>query len=310
MATDALINKYRPADFDQIVGHDAVMAALQRSLEAETRSHAFLLTGPAGIGKTTTARIIANHLQAQADEIDAASNSGVDAMRSLVESSHYMSLSGAGRRMIIIDECHALSRPAWQAILKLLEEPPEHLFLALCTTEKAKVPETIQTRCYPVVLRALPAPDIEDLLTAVADLEEWQVHPDVFQMIVRGATGQPRKALSMLQAVHDAPSAAEASRIVDLMEATNPVIELLQHLTAGKRSWPIIRGLLNKLDDESIDDALVGGSRYILAVLMNSEDEAKASRLWALIEALVFPAATYDKKLAFVAAIGRYLWSK
>lgn len=304
-----LVTKYRPASFPEIIGHEAVITALQRALDQEeSRPHAYLLTGPSGIGKTTTARIIADHLGAEVIEIDAASNSGVDAMRELVDLGNHMSLSGSGTRMFIIDECHTLSKSAWQAILKLLEEPPAHLYLTLCTTEFHKVPETIVTRCYHVALRPLKNAEIEDLLVAIADLEGWTVNNDVLQTVVTAATGQPRKAISILQVAHDAPNKEEVRRIVNLQDASDPLIALCQYLLSGKRGWKIIKDYLSRLEGADFDEASIACGRYIVGAMTRADTEEGAKLAWRLLDALVFPTSTFDRKSAFMAAIGRALW--
>ena len=309
MSDASLINKYRPRDWAEVIGHESPVKALRRALASGARPHAFLFTGPSGVGKTTCARILGSELEADLLEIDAASHNGVDAMRELVEFSQHTSFVGVeGRRLMIIDEAHALSRAAWQAILKLLEEPPNHCYLALCTTELIKVPETIRTRCFHVVLNPLARQEMEDLLTVIIDCEDMKVHPDVFALVVTSATGQPRKALSILQAVHDVSDREEAKRVISLVEASDPMIDLLQHLLSGKRSWKIVREGLQRIEAESFEEASILAGRYIASALLQTEEEGRARNMWAVLEALVFPAETYDKKIAFIAAIGRIMW--
>jgi len=305
-----LLTKYRPDALDQLVGHEAVIASLSRRLESDSRPHCFLFSGPSGVGKTTTARIIGSILEADVNEVDAASNSGVDAMRSLTDISMYMSMSGAGHRLLIIDECHRLSSNAWDALLKLLEEPPAHLYIALCTTALDKVPETIKTRCYHVPFKPLPPAEIEALLTVVADMEGWDVHPDILALAVQAATGQPRKGLTILEQIHDYRSRDEARRVIDLVEASDPIIELLQHLLSGKKSWKQIRALLARLEDSDFEAAAIIAGRYIAGALVRCEEEKAAASAWALLDALLFPSSTYDKKTAFLAAVGRMLWGQ
>ncbi len=201
-----------------------------------------------------------------------------------------------------------LSRPAFNAILKLLEDPPVHLFLALCTTERGKILETIITRCYETALKPLIAPEIEELLTVVCDLEGWEVHSDVMALAVQGATGQPRKALTIIQQIHDAPSRDEAKRIITLIEASDPMIELLQFLLGGGKAWARIRPLLARIEADSFEGADIAAGRYISGALMQASDEKRARQIWQMLDALIFPSSTYDKKVAFIAAIGRMIW--
>jgi DNA polymerase-3 subunit gamma/tau len=302
-----LINRYRPADWDEMVGHGDILQALRRSLDSGSAPRAFLFTGPAGIGKTTSARIVAHHLQADVIEIDAASHSGVDDMRELVNLGSHMALEGDGMRAVIVDECHALSKPAWQAILKILEEPPAHLAIMLCTTELIKVPETIRTRCFHVVLKPLRNPDIEMLIEFIAGEEGWELSNDVMNAIVVAATGQPRKAISILQKVHGCTDRAEVQRIIDLGEAGDAMLDLFRAIV-GRKGWGMIKPILARIDDDEWEGASIAGARYIMAVMIKQEKEEESIRLWKLLDALCFPCETYDRKAHFYAALGRMLW--
>jgi DNA polymerase III gamma/tau subunit len=306
--SEPLITRYRPSDWDEVIGNEAPLAALRRAIASQSRPHSYLFTGPSGIGKTTLARILAKELQADVLEIDAASNNGVDAIREIVEFGQHMAFSENGRRLFIIDEAHMLSRAAFNALLITLETPPPHLYLALCTTERIKIIETVITRCYECALKPLSAPEIEDLLSVVCDLEEWQVHPDVLALAIQAATGQPRKALSIIQQIHDAPNREEARRIITLIEASDPMIELLQFLLSGGKAWLRIRPLLARIEAEAFEGAEIAAGRYISGALMQANDEPRARRIWQMLDALIFPSSTYDKKVAFIAAIGRIVW--
>lgn len=305
-----LITKYRPLDFDSMLGNEERLGALRRRLSDPSRPHAFLFTGPSGVGKTTTARIVANYLEAEILEIDAASNSGIDAVRQLTELGQHKSLIGAANKMFIIDEAHGLSRPAMEALLKLLEEPPEHLYIALCTTEPGRFKETILTRCYHVEFKKVAAEDIEVLLEAVCAEEGWKVENDIFQEIVIAATGQPRKALSYLQSCYDAPSAEEARRIMALVTPeNNPVIAVVTLLMNGKYKWETIQPELVKLDDSDFDDSsLIHAGRYIMGAMLKTKSDKQAGLYWNMLEALIAPVSTFDKKAVFVSAIGRMIW--
>lgn len=307
---ESLITKYRPRSFDEVIGHEAVIAALERRVRSSDRPHCYLFTGPAGTGKTTLARIVGNAIGAEILEVDAASQGSIDNARDLIELGQYASLSGAETKMFIIDEFHGLSRAAMDALLKTLEEPPAHLYFALCTTEAHRVKETIVSRCYHVPLRPLPSTEIELLLDVVCASEEWTPAGDIIQMVIAAATGQPRKALTILEAVHDAKDRDEAKRIVALHDDTEPFIEILRHLTSGKHVWPFIQERLQKLDDEDFDALAASSARYITTVMVKEENEERAKAMWQLLDALTFPSSTYDRRAAFMCAIGRMLWSQ
>lgn len=306
--TEPLITKYRPQSFEELIGHSDVSAALRRVLKSDTCPHAFLFTGPSGIGKTTLARIVAAELGAEVLEFDAASNSSVDAARQLVELGQFRSLSGTASKMFLIDEFHGLSRQAMDALLKTIEEPPEHLYFALCTTELNRVRETIVTRCYHVPLHKLADRDIESLISLVCEVEGWVPNGDVVQMVVSAATGQPRKALSLLQSVHDAPSRDEARRIIALLDTSDPVNSLLKDIVSGRAQWSALRVHLEKLGNEDFDSVVAEASGYIATVMLREADEKRAQALWRLLDALTFPTATFNRRAAFMAAVGRMLW--
>lgn len=305
-----LITKYRPTAFDEIIGHKEIVEGLKKALDSDSRPHSFLLTGPSGVGKTTIARVIASGLDAEVLEIDAAAHNGVESVREMIELGQYASLNGNPNRMFILNEAHMFSRSSWNALLMTLEEPPPHLNIAITTTEANKVPDAVTTRCYPVALRILSDLDICDLVELVCDVEGWKTDPDILHAVVTAATGQPRKALVLLQAVHDAPSLDEAQRIISLHIEKRSLIDLLKHLVNGNKSWEMINPLLRRVVDEEDDwdGAMILAGRYITGALLKERSEDRAHLIGNLLEALTFPVGSYDKQTTFVTAISRYLW--
>lgn len=148
MAEKTLAVKYRPKTFDDLTEQESIKSILTNQIKTDTVQHAYLFTGPAGTGKTTSARIFAgmiNKGKGSIIEMDAASNSGVDNIRRVIEDSKLKPLD-CDYKIFIIDECHSLSSGAWQAMLKLLEEPPAFSIFILCTTDPQKIPNTILSR--------------------------------------------------------------------------------------------------------------------------------------------------------------------
>lgn len=221
MAYQVLARKWRSKTFADLVGQEHVVKALQNALDEGRLHHAYLLTGTRGVGKTTIARILAKSLNCenaqhgepcgvcesctQIDagryvdllEIDAASNTGIDNIREVLENAQYAPTAGK-YKVYIIDEVHMLSKSAFNAMLKTLEEPPEHVKFILATTDPHKVPVTVLSRCLQFVLRNMTSQQVADHLAHVLDSEKIAYEPPALQLLGRAAAGSMRDALSLL----------------------------------------------------------------------------------------------------------------
>lgn len=194
MAGESLHTKYRPKTLDEVRGQDHVKAGLAAVL-AEGKQQAFLFDGPSGTGKTTLARICAKALGCtEIEEIDAATHTGVDNMREVAAHATYRPMDG-GSRAFIVDECHRLSKQAWESLLKDIEEPPPGVFWFFCTTEPEKMLKTILTRVAQYSLKEVPYRRLLDLLLSVAESEGLNVNEDVLALSASEAGGSPRQAL-------------------------------------------------------------------------------------------------------------------
>lgn len=255
MSHQVLARKWRPKSFDTLVGQPHVVRALTNALEQQRIHHAYLFTGTRGVGKTTLARIIAKSLNCETGitaqpcgscsacteidkgrfvdllEVDAASNTQVDAMRELLENAQYAPTSGRFK-VYIIDEVHMLSKSAFNAMLKTLEEPPEHVKFILATTDPQKVPVTVLSRCLQFNLRQIASPIIVEHLQHVLTEESIPFEATGLQLIARAAEGSMRDALSLTdqaiaygnQAVNEAEvrsmlGAIDQSYLFDILNA-------------------------------------------------------------------------------------------
>ncbi len=221
MTAQALYRKWRPRTFDEVVGQGHVTRTLQNALSSGRIRHAYLFTGPRGTGKTSMGRLLAkavNCLSTEDDkpcnqcricqainegrlldliEVDAASNRGIDEVRSIREKVNFRP-NEARYKVYILDEAHMLTDPAFNALLKTLEEPPPHVIFVLVTTEPRKIPDTIVSRCQRFDFRRIPLQDMIGHLKHIADQEGLAVEPAALELIARSATGSMRDAVSLL----------------------------------------------------------------------------------------------------------------
>ena len=254
-----LARKYRPKTFADLIGQDAMVTTLTNAFLTGRIAQAYMLTGVRGVGKTTTARLIARALnypggpsidmpELTADceailesrhidviEMDAASNTGVDDVREIIEGVRYAPIQ-ARYKVYIIDEVHMLSKNAFNALLKTLEEPPPHVKFIFATTEIRKVPVTILSRCQRFDLRRMDADVLMQLFAKVAMAEKVAIEDDALRMIARAAEGSARDGLSLLdQAIaygSETVKAAEVGAMLGLMDRAR-VIDLFEAVMAG-----------------------------------------------------------------------------
>jgi len=253
-----LARKYRPQTFAELIGQEPMVQTLANAIKRERLAHAFLMTGVRGVGKTSTARLIAKALNCigpdgqggptidpcgqcepctaiaegrhiDVIEMDAASHTGVDDVREIIEAVRYASVS-ARYKIYIIDEVHMLSRNAFNALLKTLEEPPAHVKFLFATTEAEKLPVTVLSRCQRFDLRRIPTPMLVGHFGGICEKEAVEAEPEALAMIAAAAEGSVRDGLSILdQAIAHADLDAEgkvtASQVRDMLGLADKSIQ-------------------------------------------------------------------------------------
>jgi DNA polymerase-3 subunit gamma/tau len=328
-----LARKYRPQSFAELIGQDAMVRTLGNAIASGRIAHAFLLTGVRGVGKTSTARLVAKALncigadgtsgptidpcgqcepcRAIAEgrhidvvEMDAASHTGVDDVREIIEAVRYSAVS-ARFKIYIIDEVHMLTKNAFNALLKTLEEPPAHVKFLFATTEVNKVPVTVLSRCQRFDLRRIPAEKLVDHFQRIAEIEQVSIEPDALLMIARAAEGSARDGLSLLdqaiahgggevktEAVRDMLGLADRGRIRRLLslllsgDASGSLAELDEAQALGIDPTALLRGLMEQVHAASRAKAGRGGDPLASVEERAASEELAGSLGWSQLHRL------------------------
>jgi len=314
----SLYRKYRSQTFADLVGQDAASRALQGAIIGGRVSHAYLFSGSRGTGKTSAARLLAKALNCSGRardsaepcnkcqscvemtagsaldliEIDAASNRGIDEIRDLREKVNLAPALGPFK-IYIIDEAHMLTEPAFNALLKTLEEPPAHVVFVLCTTDAQKIPLTVIGRCQQFVFRRHSEEQIVSRLTHIASTEKVLVDPEAMQLIARTAQGSMRDAVGLLDQLvplASGPISLDGAR--SLLGIADPRLldSLLEHVLEGRAAEALDE--LNRIyaagaELRQVVRGLMEGCRDRLVAALSRHDQAGARRLSAALDALL-----------------------
>lgn len=297
MAYTVLARRYRSSTFDEVIGQEHVAQTLKRAIESGRIAHAFLFTGTRGVGKTSMARILAKALNCESSdkpttqpcgkcnscqaiargddidviEIDAASNTGVDNVRDIIDNARYRP-ARARFKVYIIDEVHMLSKAAFNALLKIMEEPPEHVKFILATTEAEKILPTILSRCQRYDFRNIPTREIVEHLRNIARNEKIDASDDALTLVAKAGAGSMRDSLSLLDRLL---SAGEQSLTVEMIEQllglprSLVIFELAQSIGEGNVAQTLERAdaqLTAGLSPETLVGSLIDHLRNLLII--------------------------------------------
>lgn len=245
MSDVALYRKYRPQTFAEVLGQDQVTRVLEASIKNGTVAHAYLFAGSRGTGKTSVARILASALKVTPEdlyEIDAASNRGIDEIRALREGVHTQPFRSP-YKVYIIDEAHMLTKEAFNALLKTLEEPPAHVIFVLATTEPDKILDTIHSRCQVFTFKKPSRAVLKEVIADIAGKEKVRIEPSAVELIAALGDGSFRDTQSMLQKV--------------MSSRGNVAITAADvELVAGAPPGDLLNAFIAALEERSLADAL------------------------------------------------------
>ena len=305
MSYQVLARKYRPSTFSEVVGQEHILKALENSIQHNKLHQAYMFSGTRGVGKTTIARVFAKCLNCQTGdmpqpepcnecsacmeikagrhieflEVDAASRTGVDDMRELLESVQYKP-ANARYKIYLIDEVHMLSKSSFNALLKTLEEPPPHVMFLMATTEVEKVPKTVLSRCLQLNLKIVPENQIQEHIKSLLDLESIKYDEESLGLIANSAQGSIRDGLTLLdQAIAHGNGALESDQVKALLGTIDQsyIIELVNHVALSDGDGAYLA--LNKITELNVEYEQV--LKIIISVfhqislhqqLQNSED--------------------------------------
>jgi DNA polymerase-3 subunit gamma/tau len=309
-----LARKYRPQRLTDLIGQQEMVKSLRYLFQSEKLiPHSYLFVGPSGTGKTTTARIVARRLhipRTNVVEVDGATFTGIDAARSIKDLVAMPALGAVRKKMLIVDECHRLSKPAWDSWLKILEEPPEHLYIALCTTEPSKVPTTGKTRFHTYHLKPVNEEELSKHLDIISRKEQLNVSDEVIEYIAAQSNGSPRQALMYLSQCRAVQSVKTAKVIVRKAEADveGAEVGIARLLIAGNRDWASYMKAVKSCEHVEPESVRIVTVNYIAAVLRKQTQSKRVGQLAGWLDAFSTPYNTSDRDAPLLLSIARCLF--
>lgn len=280
----ALDKKYRPSILDEMYGNVASIRVLKNYFkkDPDERKHSFLFVGPRGCGKTTLARISAHAVGAMDScitEMDSASFNGIEHVRKIQANIGFMPSGGSTARAWILDECHRMSSAAQNGMLKMLEEPPRHVYFFLATTDPQKLIKTLKDRCTIIPVAALEAEELMELMTYICEAENKKISQDVLDEILSNSERKPRAALNYLDKCMVLKKESDMFKAISPIEGVKTEIKALARALMSQKSWKKVTDILKELKDEEPEDVRLAVLGYCAAITMTDEEQAAQAYL-------------------------------
>lgn len=273
----SLYNRVRPSKVSDLVGQDEAVQSLTALLKKKLTTKAFLITGPSGVGKTTIAYILRDHLKCHAESdyniYNAADKGGIDTIRTVIDNIRWKPLSKGGNRLWHFEECHKLTPDAQDTLLVPLEHPPPNVYFILSTTDPQKVKTAIKTRCTPINLKPIAESVLTKLVQKTAKAEGAKLHESVAKKIAECAQGSARMALVLLEQAIPVKGTSAKMAILEKSDAAGPAFDLCKAMfgweNAGRTDWPRAAKVLDQLKKEGSDQQIEGLRQMVLSTCAN-----------------------------------------
>ena len=283
----SLYLKYRPDNFDHVIGHKNIINSIESLLKSLDMPHAFLFAGPSGTGKTTIARIMAAELRADPSDIiefNIANTSGIDFIRQLNDTAFISPMMG-DNKVFILDEVQQLSKEGQNCLLKLLEDSPKYAYFILCTTDSQRLLKPLRDRCQFYTLKLLSDNEIQQLISTVANLENILVPHDIMDLLVYKADGCPRKVLVSLDQIKDNTNNFDTcvNLLADELEAEEDIIDIIKGIIYKKHTWVDLMKMFNNLNTEN-ETIRITFANYLSGCLKNAKSSSDAEKFSKLLE--------------------------
>lgn len=288
MTNDTYITKYRPITLDEIIGQKHVVRSLKELIKDKTKfPHGFIFEGNSGCGKTSISRIIARELKCldhNIIEVDAGKYTGVDTTRELINNLNYTNFGNNPLKFVIMDEAHKLSSSSFDALLKILEEPPPHVYFCFCTTEGSKIPPAIKTRCHLYNLKPVLSDEIFNLLKFVRDKENLELDDGCLSLIADESEGSPRQALSYLSQCRGCKTKEEIAELIESAIDNKEIIDLCKMLMNGS-NWGDISICLKDLRKQNLqpESIRINIANWFNACALNAKNDKEVVKFLTML---------------------------